>query len=70
MPVYEYVCLDCQKKTEVQASLKEKEMGLKPVCTFCGSKKMIQFFGSMNVINQNSPAGGCCGPQTDPGSCC
>ncbi len=70
MPVYDYVCLDCQKKAEVQATLVEKEKGLQPLCPACGSSKMVQFFGNMTVIKQGSPpAGGCCGPQPG-GSCC
>lgn len=49
MPVYEYICLDCKEKTEVRASLEEKEKGLQVTCSSCGSTKTTQYFGNMKV---------------------
>ncbi len=49
MPLYEYICKDCKKKTAVKATLKEKEKGLKVTCSSCGSSNMSQFFGNMTV---------------------
>lgn len=71
MPTYEYVCLECAKKTEVQASISEKEKGLNLKCPRCGSKKMVQLFGSFMLKssskgNSNPPI---CGPQAGPGCC-
>ncbi len=50
MPVYEYLCRDCKKVTEVRATLSEKEKGLEQTCPSCGSKNMTQYFGNMIVI--------------------
>lgn len=49
MPVYEYICQDCKKITEVRKSFEEKEKGLDVACDHCGSKKMAQYFGNMTV---------------------
>ncbi len=51
MPVYEYVCLDCKEKTEVRATMDEKEKGLKVTCSACGSSNMAQYFGNMTVTS-------------------
>ncbi len=50
MPVYDYICRDCRKVTEVRATLAEKEKGLKESCPSCGSKNMTQYYGNMIVI--------------------
>ena len=71
MPTYEYACIKCGAKTDVFATLSEKEAGLKPVCPSCGSKKMVQFFGQINVLGSprglSGPSG--CGPMAGPGCC-
>lgn len=71
MPIYEYICTECGEKVEVQATIAEKEKGLKVICPKCGSKKMAQVFGSFMVISssssKNNPSG--CGPQAGPGCC-
>lgn len=72
MPTYEYICLKCQEKTEVFASIAQKEKGLKVSCPKCGGEKMIQFFGSLNLVGSSKGAGGgatYCGPQSGPGCC-
>ena len=71
MPTYEYICMDCRGKTEVFASISEKEKGLNLVCPKCGGKKMVQFFGQMNIMGSRGAMGGMpgCGPQSGPGCC-
>ena len=71
MPTYEYICMDCKEKTDVLASIAEKEKGLKLKCRKCGGKKMVQFFGRMNVMGSRGGMGGFsgCGPQSGPGCC-
>jgi len=71
MPTYEYICMDCKEKTDVLASIAEKENGLKLKCPKCGGKKMVQFFGRMNVMGSRGGMGGFsgCGPQSGPGCC-
>ncbi len=49
MPAYDYICMDCGAKKEVQASITEKEKGLKITCDKCGSSNMKQFFGDTKV---------------------
>lgn len=72
MPIYEYVCLECGEKTDVLATISEKEKGLKITCPKCGSKKMSQAFGSFMVLGSSgsksklpsrepSAGTGCCG---------
>ena len=71
MPTYEYVCIECQERMEVRASISEKEKGLKLTCPSCGSKKMVQVFSSFAV--KGSSRGGnpppFCGPTAGPGCC-
>lgn len=47
--LYEYVCRDCKKITEVRSSFAEKEKGLDVTCEHCGSKNVSQYFGNMTV---------------------
>lgn len=71
MPTYEYICTECQQKTEVLASISEKERGLKPTCPKCGSKEMAQVFGSFMVMGSSSSKNNplMCGPAAGPGCC-
>ncbi len=71
MPTYEYACIRCGNKTDVMASIAEKEAGLKPACPNCGSKKMVQFFGQVNILGSSRGFGGPsgCGPRSGPGCC-
>ncbi|OPY12492.1 MAG: Zinc ribbon domain protein [Syntrophus sp. PtaB.Bin138] len=72
MPTYEYICMDCREKTEVFATISEKEKGLKLTCPKCSGKKLVQFFGRVNVGASRSlggpPISGC-GPMAGPGCC-
>lgn len=69
MPTYEYVCTECRIKTEVRATISEKEKGLKVRCQECGSKKMTQVFGSFAVLSSsgNTSSNTTCGPSCGPG---
>jgi putative FmdB family regulatory protein len=71
MPTYEYACMECGEKTDVFASIAEKEKGLKVTCPGCGGNKMVQFFGRVNVMGSARGSGGApfCGPQSGPGCC-
>ncbi len=71
MPTYDYVCMDCKGKMEVFASIAEKEKGLNLKCPNCGGKKLVQFFGQMNIMGSRGSMGGFpgCGPQSGPGCC-
>ena len=70
MPTYEYICMDCREKTEFFASIAEKEKGLKLKCPKCGGKKLIQFFGQMNIGSRGAMGGmPGCGPSSGPGCC-
>lgn len=71
MPTYEYVCTECGARTEVRATVSEKEKGLTVTCPQCGSQKMTQVFGEFMMIGsskgQTSPS--CCG-SISGSSCC
>lgn len=46
MPTYEYICMKCKNKFDIQLTFSEKEIKPTPKCPKCDSKKTIQFFGS------------------------
>jgi len=74
MPTYEYICIECQEKTEVRATISEKERGLEVTCPKCGNDNMVQVFGSF-AIGGGSKGGSNpgfmsgCGPTAGPGCC-
>ncbi len=43
MPLYEYVCQDCARKTEVLQNLREKPL---KICPHCGGKKLKKAFSA------------------------
>lgn len=64
------VCTECKERMEVNVTIAEKEKGLNLTCPKCGSKKMVQVFGSFMVMGSsrgNKPP--ICGPNAGP-SCC
>lgn len=71
MPTYEYICSKCGTKTDIISTIAEKEKGLKPKCPICGSKKMVQSFGSVNILGASKGFGGPsgCGPKCGPDCC-
>ena len=62
MPIYEYRCMECGRKTEIlQKNLKQEDS---TTCPFCGSSKMEKLLSSPGVIRMGSdtPKGTtCCG---------
>lgn len=61
MPLYEYICRDCGKSFELLVSASTK-----PVCEFCGSKKIekqMSVFAAHAAADPTPPpcAGGCGG---------
>jgi putative FmdB family regulatory protein len=79
MPIFEYLCLNCGKVTEVLIAVPED----KPQCQSCGGgklKKMISAHSSLSGASTTSlPGAGdtaCCGTSpmqagcAGPGSCC
>lgn len=73
--IYDYQCRDCGEVFEVQATLAQKEAGLKPQCPRCGSEQTVQIFRSVNIGMGMKTAGGGnfsppgCGPQFGAGCC-
>ena len=66
MPLYEYICNNCGKKSELLVRTSDME----PVCD-CGSKDMERIFSPFAVSegSGNSPAGcsdGSCGLPSSP----
>jgi putative FmdB family regulatory protein len=43
MPLYEYVCQDCKRKTEVLQRLRERPL---KICPHCGGKKLKKAFSA------------------------
>ncbi len=71
MPTYEYVCIECEEKVEVRATIPEKEKGLKLTCPKCGGKKMAQVFSSFTIggASRGGNPSSSCGPTAGPGCC-
>lgn len=75
MPLYEYLCTECDASTDVFATLAEKEAGLQVPCASCGSGRTRRALSTIAVRGRASAAatapstggggGGCCG-----GGCC
>src|SRR3990172_9020414 len=51
MPTYDYICQDCGRPFDVQATMADYAKGLKPTCPHCRSKKAIRSFTNINVIS-------------------
>jgi putative FmdB family regulatory protein len=71
MPTYKYFCQDCEKKFDIEATIQEKEKGLKVTCPECGSNKTVQLFGNFFTFSKGrgTDFGGGCGPNPTPGCC-
>jgi putative FmdB family regulatory protein len=65
MPTYEFVCADCGGRSEVRATVREKQAGLRHVCGACGGDRLRQAFSAVAVLSRRPAAvqapGGCCG---------
>ena len=79
MPLYDYLCLDCGKVSEVLITGRNE----KPRCNTCGGtrlKKMLSAPSSLSGVQTNKMPGhgdtACCGSSPShagcagPGSCC
>ena len=79
MPLYDYLCLDCKRLSEVLVTTSTEE----PQCSDCGSanlKKMLSAPSSLSGSSAQSMPGpgdtACCGSApmqagcAGPGSCC
>ena len=79
MPLYDYLCLECKKLSEILVTISTE----KPQCSNCGSpnlKKMLSAPSSLSGSSaQKMPGPGdtaCCGSSpmqaqcAGPGSCC
>ncbi len=79
MPLFDYLCLDCKKSSEILVSGSNNQ----PHCTYCGSqnmKKQLSAHSSFSGDSKSSVPGPgdttCCGSTPDhagcagPGSCC
>lgn len=71
MPVYEYVCQDCRKPSELRASVEEYSKGVRPACPHCGSQRLIRAFSVIGLATGSGPrsGGSGCGPNAGPGCC-
>jgi len=72
MPRYDYECEQCQSVFEVRASIKEKEVGLSPVCPKCQSQTVHQIITAglvLRKIDGNTMPSSGCGPNAKPGCC-
>jgi putative FmdB family regulatory protein len=70
MPVYEFICQDCRKPSELRASVEEYSKGVRPACPHCGSQRLIRAFSAVGLISGGRPSGGpVCGPGAGPGCC-
>lgn len=49
MPVYEYICRKCKKKTEIETTISQKEKGLDVKCPSCGAGDMERVFTPLMV---------------------
>ncbi len=59
MPIYEYICEDCNTKYEKFIKNRLTEVAL--VCPMCGSpraKKIFSIFGSSSATSGSSPKSG------------
>lgn len=63
MPLYAYICEDCETEFDAFATISKKEAGWRPQCPKCGSAQTRHIFKMVPVIAR-SPAlpskGGCC----------
>jgi len=74
MPIYGYQCDQCKTIFEIQASFREKDLGLKPICPKCQSKETRQVLNvginmSSSSFENNSSSSSCCGSNAGSGCC-
>jgi len=84
MPIFEYVCQDCENRFEALVVSSKPSGSAKPKCPACASSKLEQQYSAFAVGSANgkgrfgksassgsTPRGGCgtCGDPRGPGSC-
>ncbi|HEY4235324.1 MAG TPA: zinc ribbon domain-containing protein [Lacipirellulaceae bacterium] len=62
MPIYEYICQDCDREVEILV-----HAGNKPECPECGSAKMTKLLSVVAAPTRDSSTG--MSPGQSPGSC-
>ncbi|GAO01254.1 zinc ribbon domain-containing protein [Anaeromyxobacter sp. PSR-1] len=70
--IYEFQCKDCGAAFEVQATVAEKQRGLRVMCPSCGSPRADQVLSSFAVTKRSGRVGGPprgCGPGAGGGCC-
>ena len=62
MPKYSFKCKDCEKKFDVEATIKEREEGSEKFnCPKCKSKNTKQVFSLHSFFSKDkNEDGGCC----------
>lgn len=71
MPLYDYMCEQCQAVFEIRATIQEKEIGLEPECPVCHGKQVHSVI-TAGLILKGSGSGFSdpgCGPSCGPGCC-
>jgi putative FmdB family regulatory protein len=79
MPLYDYLCTECRKTSEILVTRSSEE----PCCPVCGSRKVKKMLSAPSSLSgaagQKFPGAGdtaCCGSSpmsagcAGPGSCC
>lgn len=56
MPLYEFICTNCSARTDVFASLAQKEAGLAVRCEACGSGATRRALSSVTIRGRASGA--------------
>jgi putative FmdB family regulatory protein len=72
VPVYAYLCEDCDHPFDVRATFAEKEAGLKPTCPSCRGRRVKQVITAGLLIKGPSVPGGSpcgCSPAARSGCC-
>lgn len=72
MPLYEFICQDCGKPTEVRASVADYSKGLGARCPYCGSGRLARTFSGIGLTRGTETVGGdraTCGPGAGSGCC-
>jgi putative FmdB family regulatory protein len=69
MPLYEFVCTDCAERTDIFASLAEKEAGLDVTCGACGSDRTRRALSTIAVRGRASAAAAAPSAASSGGGC-
>ena len=68
MPIYEFVCEQCQGLMELLVKNREEQIDLR--CPDCGSRELQRVVSRVNsVVAEGSPQGGVAAPSVENRSC-